>query len=127
MTALVPQPQADPPRLDKPQRLGFLPTTAFWRRRDVWKIAGPATGVFAFFWWMALDLLVFESTPIWLSAILAGIGPLLFVALLERYLRSRLQRPRAMEYPDREQLMEGKPPQPPAAGQPPTSGGSGAS
>ena len=113
--ALAPQPQTDPPRLDKPQRLGFLPTTAFWQRGDVWKIAGPAAGMFVFLWLLALDLLVFESTPIWASAILAGIGPFLFIALLERYLRSRIQRPRPLvPHVEGEQLAEGKPPKAPA-------------
>jgi len=84
-----------------------LPTTEFWQRRDVWKIAGPLTGVFVFFWLMALDLLVFGTTPVWASAILAGIGPFLFVALLERYLRSRLHRQHTVE---RRSLAEDEPP-----------------
>lgn len=100
MTALAPRPpETEVAHLDRPQPLGFLPTTAFWKRRDVWKIAGPPTGVFVFLWLMMLDLFVIGSTPIWASAVLAGIGPFLFVALLERYLRGRLRRRRPLELP----------------------------
>lgn len=87
-------------RLDRPQRLGFLPTTAFWQRPDVWRIAGPPTGVFVFLWLMMLSLFVVKWTPMWASALLAGLGPYLFVAVLERYLRRQLRR--------REALAEGK-------------------
>lgn len=100
MTTLAPRPpEAEVPHLDRPQRLGFLPTTAFWKRRDVWRIAGPPTGVFVFLWLMMLDLLVVDFTPMWASGLLAGIGPYLFVALLERYLRVRLRRRRSLELP----------------------------
>lgn len=78
---------------------GLLPTTAFWKRRDVWRIAGPPTGVFVFLWLMMLDLFVIGSTPMWASAMLAGVGPYLFVAILERYLRARLRRRRSLELP----------------------------
>lgn len=97
METLAPRaPEREPARLDRPQRLGFLPTTAFWQRPDVWKIAGPPTGLFVFLWLMMLSLFVVEWTPMWASGLIAGLGPLLFVGLLERYLRSRLQRRRAL-------------------------------
>jgi len=100
MTALVPRPsETEVAHLDRPQRLGFLPTTAFWKRRDVWRIAGPPTSVFVFLWLLMLDLLVHGTIPMWASSIIAGIGPYLFVALLERYLRARLRRRRSLELP----------------------------
>ena len=100
MTALVPRPpETEVTHLDRPQRLGFLPTTAFWKRRDVWRIAGPPTGVFVFLWLVMLDLFVHGTIPMWASAIIAGIGPYLFVALLERYLRARLRQRRSLELP----------------------------
>ncbi|MDC0669409.1 hypothetical protein POL58_16765 [Nannocystis sp. ncelm1] len=83
-------------RLDRPQRLGLLPTTAFWQRPDVWRIAGPSTGVFVFLWLMMLSLFVVKWTPMWASALLAGLGPFLFVSVLERYLRRRLRRREAL-------------------------------
>ena len=75
-----------------PQRWGFVPTMAFWQRPDVWKIAGPPTGVFVFFWLVALDIFVTGTTPLWASGLLGGLGPFLFVGVLERYLRRRMQR-----------------------------------
>jgi hypothetical protein len=103
MTALAPRPpETEVANLDRPQRLGFLPTTAFWKRRDVWRIAGPPTGVFVFLWLMMLGLFVTGSTPMWASAMLAGIGPYLFVAVLERYLRVRLRRRRSLELPSQD-------------------------
>jgi len=81
-------------RLERPQRLGFLPTLAFWKRRDVWKIAGPWTAAFVFLWTVLLDLFVRGLIPAWASPVIAGAGPVLFVGLLERYLRARLGRRR---------------------------------
>ncbi|WP_434424328.1 hypothetical protein [Nannocystis pusilla] len=90
MPALVPI--STEHRLDRPQRLGFLPTLAFWRRRDVWKIAGPWAATFVGLWTVLLDLFMLGFVPAWASALLAGAGPVLFVGLLERYLRARLER-----------------------------------
>lgn len=101
MKTLAPCPPAgELAYLDRPQRLGFLPTTAFWNRPDVWKIAGRPTGVFVFLWLMMLSLFVVEWTPMWASGLIAGVGPVLFVGLLERYLRARLQRQRALSRGD---------------------------
>jgi hypothetical protein len=99
-TALAPgPPEPEVTYLDRPQWLGFWPTTAFWKRRDVWRIAGPPTGIFVFLWLMLLDIFVNGSTPMWASGMLAGIGPYLFVGSLERYLRFRLRRRRSLELP----------------------------
>jgi hypothetical protein len=94
MSALVPIPAEHP--LERPQRLGFLPTLAFWRRRDVWKIAGPWTAAFVCLWTVLLDLFVRGLVPAWTSAVIAGAGPMLFVGFLERYLRARLERRRVL-------------------------------
>lgn len=84
MTASAPRPpERELARLDRPQRLGFLPTTAFWQRRDVWRMAGPPTCIFVFLWSVMLDLFVDQWTPIWGSGMLGGMGPVLFVGLLE--------------------------------------------
>jgi hypothetical protein len=45
---------------------------------------------------MMLSLFVVKWTPMWASALLAGLGPFLFVAVLERYLRHRLRRREAL-------------------------------
>jgi hypothetical protein len=100
MTTLAPRPtETAPAYLDRPQRLGILPTTAFWRRPAVWKIAGRPTGAFVFLWLMMLSLFVVDRTPMWASGLIAGAGPYLFVGLLERYLRARLRRRRALASP----------------------------
>lgn len=97
MSALAPRPtHAESARLDAPQRLGIVPTSAFWKRPDVWRIAGLPTGVFVFFWLLGLDLFLSASIPLWASGLLGGLGPLLFVGLLERYLRRRMQQRRAL-------------------------------
>ncbi len=97
MPALAPRPvTAEPARLDRPQRWGIVPTSAFWKRADVWRIAGPPTAIFVVLWSIALDALVFGWTPLWASGLLGGLGPFLFVGLLERYLRRRMQQRRAL-------------------------------
>jgi hypothetical protein len=68
-----------------------LPTLAFWNRRDVRRITGPWLAVFAFVWLLALELLRSTLHP-WASALMALSGPLLFLGMLERYLRARLRR-----------------------------------
>ena len=52
-------------RLEHPQRLAFLPTLAFWKRREVWRIAGPWTAAFVLPWTVLLDLFVRELIPAW--------------------------------------------------------------
>lgn len=97
MTTLAPVPADNElARLERPQRLGFLPTLAFWKRREVWKIAGPWAAAFVLLWTVLLDLFVRGSIPPWVTPVLAGAGPVLFVGLLERYLRARLERRRAL-------------------------------
>lgn len=97
MTTLAPCPSERAPiYLDRPQRLGFLPTAAFWRQPDVWRLAWPWTGAFVFLWLMMLSVFVVDWTPMWASGLIAGIGPYLFVGLLERYLRARLRRQRGL-------------------------------
>ncbi len=77
-------------RLDRPQRLGFLPTEAFWERRDVKKAARPLIVGFAFQWFMMIDLFA-PGLPVWANSALSVAGLYLFVALLERYIRARLR------------------------------------
>ena len=92
MTTPAPRPsEKNPARLDRPQRLGFLPTAAFWKRPDVWKIAGPWSAVFVVLWWVLIDLFAKNWIPFWASALLVAMGQFLFIAMLERYLRTRLR------------------------------------
>ena len=60
------------------------------------QIAGPPTGVFVFFWLVAADLALPASIPLWGRNLLSALGPYLFVGLLERYLRRRIQQRRAL-------------------------------
>ena len=96
MSTLAPRPTDAPARLDMPQRWGIVPTSAFWKRPDVWKIARIPTVVFLFFWLVALDIFVTGSTPLWASGLLGGLGPFLFVGLLERFLRRRMRQRRLL-------------------------------
>ena len=101
MSSLVPRPPEQAiAYLDRPQLLGFLPTLAFWNRRDVAKVMGPMLGTFALLWMVPLSLFVFKWTPIWVSGLLGGLGPYLFLGVLERVIRQRL-RARARLLPDR--------------------------
>ena len=90
-------PERELPRLDRPQRFGFLPTAAFWNRRDVRRISGPLIGGFAFLWFMMLGVFVTGSIPLWANIMLSLAGLYLFVGLLERYVRARLRRRRALQ------------------------------
>lgn len=91
MPSLVPRPPEQAiAYLDRPQLLGFLPTLAFWNRRDVSKVTGPMLGTFALLWMVPLSLFVFPWTPIWASGLLGGLGPYLFLGVLERVIRKRL-------------------------------------
>lgn len=47
--------------LDRPQRLGILPTRAFWSRSDVWRIAFPLNVLFILSWFALIDLLVADG------------------------------------------------------------------
>lgn len=87
-----PGPGADLARLDRPQRLGFLPTTAFWKRPDVWKIVGPWSAVFVFLWLVWIELVLDSLLPLWASLVVAVMGQFVFIVVLERYLRVRLRR-----------------------------------
>ncbi|MBZ5710603.1 hypothetical protein [Nannocystis pusilla] len=82
--------------LDRRQRLGFSPTLAFWTRPDIQKLTGPWLAGFVVLWSIALSMFVMQWVPIWASGLLGGAGLFLFIALFERYLRTRL-RSRALE------------------------------
>lgn len=57
MASLMPRPpEGATSYLDRPQRLGFLPTRAFWNRRDVWRLAFPLNVGFILLWFALLDL-----------------------------------------------------------------------
>lgn len=75
--------------LDRPQRLGFLPTKAFWRRGDVWRAAYPLTLCFAVLWFTVVDLFL---SGVWVRALLCCGGVELFRGLLERHIRKCLRR-----------------------------------
>jgi hypothetical protein len=92
MGALSPSPDERQPTLvGRPQRLGIVPILAFWNRRDVRRTTGPWMAGFAFLWLILLEVLR-SAVPGWTLALMAGTGPLLFLGILERYLRGRLRR-----------------------------------
>lgn len=102
MGELAPRPPHKPAYLDRPQRFGFLPTLAFWNRRDVAKANGPMLAVFVVLWLLLLGTLADHLLLVgWPRRLAAGLGPYLFLGLLERYLRKRLRARRAMLTPSR--------------------------
>jgi hypothetical protein len=115
MKALAPRPrEKQPALLDRRQRLGFLPTLAFWNRRDIRKLTGPWLAAFAALWLLLLEL-IRGTVPPWATKLIGAAGPLLFITLLERHVRARLER-RALA-----QGLHGAVPQPPGSIPSPTS------
>jgi len=96
------QPRPTPASLDKPgahletpQRLGILPTWAFWNRRDVWRygrrfiapVAGMTIGAF-------YALAVVIRHPYWSAPLFGGVASgaiILSTGVLERVVRKRRQ------------------------------------
>ncbi|MDC0671916.1 hypothetical protein [Nannocystis radixulma] len=92
MKALAPRPrEKQPALLDRRQRLGFLPTLAFWNRKDIRKLTGPWLAAFAALWLILLEL-IRGAVPPWATKLIGAAGPLLFITVLERYVRARLER-----------------------------------
>jgi hypothetical protein len=81
--------------LELPQRLGILPTWAFWNRRDVWRygrwFVGPVAGLTI----AALyTLTVVGGAPYWSAPIFGGAASgavILATGILERVVRKRRQ------------------------------------
>ena len=79
--------------LDRPQRLGFLPTFWFWNDRERQRlvtpllvtIAFPSTALF-FFLMARLEL------PVWLLVVFGTVWPQLVLGLVERRVRRELRR-----------------------------------
>ncbi len=77
--------------LDRPQRLGFLPTMAFWNRRDVAKLNAPLFGTFTLLWLLVMISFVDDWVPVWWArSLLVALVPYLFLGALERVIRKRL-------------------------------------
>ena len=74
--------------LDRPQRLGILPSYWFWGRKENYRhIRWPQAilaGVFIFIWGI-----IPKSLPLWLSALVPGVAIVLALGLFERYIRRR--------------------------------------
>lgn len=91
MPPLAPRPPEDEPAyLDRPQRLGWLLTTAWWKRLDVKRHARVLIGGFVVFWFTLIDLFA-SGLPLWARVTLMLGGLYLFQTLLERYIRARLR------------------------------------
>jgi hypothetical protein len=83
--------------LEKPQRLGVLPTLSFWKRPDVWTRArwfvAPVMGVT-----VGVGVFVGSMLPVAaLPAVALGLGmlpPYVVAGLLERYIRGRIRQKR---------------------------------
>ncbi|MDC0668179.1 hypothetical protein [Nannocystis radixulma] len=101
--------------LDRRQRLGFVPTFAFWTRPDIQKLTGPWLAVFVVLWSIVLSMFVMEWVPLWASGLLGGVGLVIFIALFERYLRFRLGS-RALEKGELHPTIDSASPKPPRSG-----------
>ncbi len=78
--------------LDRPQRLGFLPTMAFWNRRDVAKVNVPLFGTFTVLWLLVMISFVDDWVPVWWArSLLVALVPYLFLGALERIIRKRMR------------------------------------
>lgn len=77
--------------LDKPQRLGILPTLGFWNQPEVWRLIGPVMAVFVGVWTVAISALYSGALSLWTLALIGGGGPLLMIGLIERYVRRRMR------------------------------------
>lgn len=78
--------------LDRPQRLGFLPTLAFWNRRDVARVNAPIFGTFVVLWFLVMVGFVGDWVPLWwVRKLLVVLGPYLFLGVLERHIRKWLR------------------------------------
>ena len=81
--------------LETRQRLGLLPTWAFWNRPDVWRtgrwFVAPVVGAT-----VGLGLWLSQVVPDWavpLVLVLFGpVPPMVTMGLLERYIRKRIRR-----------------------------------
>jgi hypothetical protein len=99
--------ESAPPRpgryLETPQRLGILPTLAFWNRRDVWKSArwfvGPVMGASL----VASVAIGAAVSPLLFPAVgaVTGLPVALTYGLLERHIRRRLAAQRPAPLPPR--------------------------
>ena len=87
--------------LETPQRLGILPTMAFWNRKDVWKSArwlvAPMVGMGTFA--IAMIGPQIESFTIAMAGGLGAAVPLLTMGLLERHVRKVLRLRASAETP----------------------------
>jgi hypothetical protein len=87
--------------LETPQRLGILPTMAFWNRKDVWKSArwlvAPVVGASVF----AIGIVgpQIESFNIVVASGIGAAVPLLTMGLLERHVRKVLRQRVSAETP----------------------------
>ncbi len=86
-------PPDKPAYLDRPQRLGFLLTRAFWNRPDVKRPTRIVLGGFVILWFTLIDL---SASGFWVNFTLKMAGLYLFQSLLERYIRKRLRQRRQL-------------------------------
>ncbi len=89
------EPAKQPVYLDRPQRLGILPTYSFWNQPDVWRLAGPFMRV-AFIVWMAALVLLPGRLSLWTLALVCIAGPELLLGLFERHIRRRMRQRAAL-------------------------------
>jgi hypothetical protein len=73
--------------LDRPQRLGILPTWWFWNDRENWRHVGWAFGALVVV--MSIVLLFVELSPL-VAGLIAGSTILLAQGLLEKYVRRQV-------------------------------------
>lgn len=97
MPNLVPsEPAKQPVYLDRPQRLGILPTYSFWNQPDVWRLAGPFMGVAIAVWILALGVLLSGVLSPLTLGLAGGAGAVLLLGLFERLLRRRMRQRAAL-------------------------------
>lgn len=85
--------------LDRPQRLGFLPSMWFWNDHARHRLVLPIV------MWLSLPLtplifflIVRFQLPIWLLPVVSGVWPFVVMGLVERHIRGELRRRARGEY-----------------------------
>jgi hypothetical protein len=90
--SLVPSEPPQPPvYLDRPQPLGIWPTLRFWNQPDVWRHVAPFMAVLAPAWALTVGIALSGMLPLWMLAILGGLGTVLILGLIERLIRRRMR------------------------------------
>lgn len=88
MSSLMPtEPPRQPVYLDRPQRLGIVPTFAFWNQPEVWRHARGLAATAAAVWVVVAGALLSGTMPPLMLGLVGALGMVVLLGLLERHVR----------------------------------------